>query len=852
MASSDRNTCHLAGLRAIAVCMFTAFAVSPAFGDTASAGKLPVYDLHIPSQPLDDALQELARQSDVDVVFFSRLTAGKRAAALNGSYTAADALSRLLAETSLGYRQLNAQTFEVRQKSSARRTIFSAAGRIEDLEEIVVTATAQGVVATRTETPLREIPQTVSLISQAQIREQNLATLPDALERVPGLISTRDNNVSRLFIARGFAVTSYHVDGSPNLYSYKRLLSSTPDLAEFEQIEVLRGADGIFSGNGQPGASVNLVRKRPRDEAALWVSAWTGSWDNSRVELDATGPLAGDGALRGRLVGVLQDQGSNLDAVTFNRKVLFGVLDYDVGPDTVVTLGGSYVWQNDTPVFRGMLPTLDGTVPQLPHFALTTDWAFDRREKRETYFQLRQQLGDDWQLQVGAARWEERRQFGTASINISVNPATRQRITRGVNGAFSTRPNTEEQIGTDLTLTGDFRPFGLRAELAFGAEYARYRYLEAKERNYLEGPVRNLVDYTPSLYGDPRLIRPSQPDSIPWAQGTTESRATFLTARMHLTDALSISAGARAGQERYRRIRELNFSDGRITDSREIPWSSPVVTPYAALAYDVSDHYSLYASYVDIYRNTGTDMETFPWGIDSNAAPEALKPDGSAIGVRHGVTTEAGIKAAWFNGAVNGMLAAYDTRQYRIPLSLSRAGVPGKYIPGTSQSLGVDLELTGAAGGWLFGGGYTFNENRAATAVWNGVRGPLYALEQNSPETPKHLVKAWVNKRLTGRMSRWTVGGNLRAQTSQMTTMFACPNVTRTGGCIGGNQFNRAFNRYAVVDLRAGFRIDENWRVVATANNINDERYYQSAGNIQPGYWWGERRNFLLKVEGSF
>lgn len=150
----------------------------------------------------------------------------------------------------------------------------------------------------RVETPLREIPETVSLVTPEQIRVQNLTDVFDALDQVPGLVSANDN-AKKIFHSRGYPVTSFHVDGSANGFSYRFPERRVPELAQFERIEVLRGADGLFAGNGQPGASINLIRKRPRHDPTLRVSAWAGSWENHRVEVDTTGPLAFDGALRG-------------------------------------------------------------------------------------------------------------------------------------------------------------------------------------------------------------------------------------------------------------------------------------------------------------------------------------------------------------------------------------------------------------------------------------------------------------------------------------------------------------------------------------------------------------------------
>ena len=69
------------------------------------------------------------------------------------------------------------------------------------------------------------------------------------------------------------------------------LFLGTPDLNEYDHIEVLRGADALFAGAGNPGGTVNLVRKHPLDTDELMFSSSAGSWGNVREELDVTGPL---------------------------------------------------------------------------------------------------------------------------------------------------------------------------------------------------------------------------------------------------------------------------------------------------------------------------------------------------------------------------------------------------------------------------------------------------------------------------------------------------------------------------------------------------------------------------------
>ncbi|MBT0778912.1 hypothetical protein KF941_05590 [Paracoccus sp. pheM1] len=129
------------------------------------------------------------------------------------------------------------------------------------------------------------------------------------------------------------------------------------DMAIHDRAEVLRGAEGLFSGSGEPGGSVNLARKRPSERLQSSIALSYGSWQNRRIEADIGGPLTRDGALRGRLVA-WQDRDFFYSPGDEKKHVLYGVLEYDLTPDTTVSAGVSYQRQKGNKWFLG-LPTWD-------------------------------------------------------------------------------------------------------------------------------------------------------------------------------------------------------------------------------------------------------------------------------------------------------------------------------------------------------------------------------------------------------------------------------------------------------------------------------------------------------------
>jgi hypothetical protein len=233
----------------------------------------PRFELSIRAGALDTSLQELARQSGVQVVFFSRIAEGRNAPELSGDYTLAAAMSRLLEGSGLTFRQVTPRTIEVR-KGPARTTLpsreparpASASAAAEGpMQEVQVIATVEQLVATRIPTPLQDIPQSISVISREQIRQQNAFDLSEVLERAPGIVSCHASSLDATAFSRSYEVISFQVDSGGPVKPWitgQVLYHGSPDLSEFDRVEILRGSDALFSGNSSPGGRV--VRRAPQ------------------------------------------------------------------------------------------------------------------------------------------------------------------------------------------------------------------------------------------------------------------------------------------------------------------------------------------------------------------------------------------------------------------------------------------------------------------------------------------------------------------------------------------------------------------------------------------------------------
>lgn len=826
----------------------TAFGLALCLGVTRGADiapRLTTYDLEIDRQPLDSALQQLARQCGLQIIFFSSVTRGLAAPAVQGNHTLESAMDELLEGSGLSFRVINAQTIEVRpQRMRAVRheTVAAVAdgetGRSRfatrttsttDVgDEVVVVGVAEQLVASRIATPLRDIPQTVSIVTREQMRLQNAFDLPGVLENVPGITASRSSSIIQQFYARGYEIGQFHVDGGAGLVPASRVVVPfpvEPDLSEFDHVEVLRGADGLFGGNAKPGGTVSLVRKRAQRHFALDVSAITGSWDRQRLEIDVTGPLAKDGALRGRADLMHEREGYFFDVDPRERKKVFAAVDYDLTDAATLTLGGSFQW-DDASTLEGGVPLYeDGRDTRLPRdTSLAFDWNYFKARTGGIYVQYRQEMGD-WALKLNAASWRTRFEAAYGAFTDAVEVPSGSLA--APSGIVSTRPDKGSLTTLDVTVTGAFEWFGLRQEFAIGGDFTR----SEEEAATVEGielgpPLASVEDFDRADYPDPRL------GAGGWIGVDGDLRydhyGVFTSLRTHFNDAWSLIAGARVSGNRTATDLFIDIEPpfGPLTWSTRHDLDA-VVTPFAAVTYAPSPVYSLYASFAEIYQGHGAT---------------ARRP-GKNLGPARGVNVEAGLKSAWRDGALNGSLVVFRTEQRNVPVPDGSIAIDELddeeccFIGTTSRSKGVDLELIGEpVRGWMLGAGYTYNTTRN------------YRREPWSLFIPKHLFKAWTNYRMPGAWNRFEVGGSVHAQSRSVSRNTDCaysPDLQ----CEVIDAVQRS---HAVLDLRAAYDVTDTWQVALKLDNALDKIYYES---IEAGYfhaWYGRPRNWMLRIDGRF
>lgn len=196
--------------------------------------------------------------------------------------------------------------------------------------------------ATKSNTPLRETPQSVSVIGQEQMRDQGAQTVQEATRYVPGVFADPFGPDSRgdSTIIRGIAGT-YFVDGLRATYGYSQ--STVPiEPYALERVEVLRGPSSMLYGQAPTGGIINGVSKLPSEIPYREIVVEYGSFDFKQVKLDMTGKLTDDGKWLYRVVGVARDADTQVDFVENDRLMLAPSLTYRPTNDTSITVLGNF------------------------------------------------------------------------------------------------------------------------------------------------------------------------------------------------------------------------------------------------------------------------------------------------------------------------------------------------------------------------------------------------------------------------------------------------------------------------------------------------------------------------------
>ncbi|HIE2492069.1 TPA: Fe(3+)-pyochelin receptor FptA [Pseudomonas aeruginosa] len=661
-------------------------------------------------------------------------------------------------------------------------------------------ATQPPGVTTLGKVPLkpRELPQSASVIDHERLEQQNLFSLDEAMQQATGVTVQPFQLLTTAYYVRGFKVDSFELDGVPALLG--NTASSPQDMAIYERVEILRGSNGLLHGTGNPAATVNLVRKRPQREFAASTTLSAGRWDRYRAEVDVGGPLSASGNVRGRAVAAYEDRDYFYDVADQGTRLLYGVTEFDLSPDTLLTVGAQYQHIDSITNMAGVPMAKDGSNLGLSRDTyLDVDWDRFKWDTYRAFGSLEQQLGGGWKGKVGAEYQEADSRLRYAGSFGAIDPQT------GDGGQLMGAAYKFKSIqrSLDANLNGPVRLFGLTHELLGGVTYAQgeTRQDTARFLNLPNTPV-NVYRWDPHGVPRPQIGQYTSPGTT-----TTTQKGLYALGRIKLAEPLTLVVG---GRESWW---DQDTPATRFKPGRQF-------TPYGGLIWDFARDWSWYVSYAEVYQPQA-DRQTW------NSEP--LSPV-------EGKTYETGIKGELADGRLNLSLAAFRIDLENNPQEdPDHPGLPNNpfYISGGKvRSQGFELEGTGyLTPYWSLSAGYTYTSTEYLKDSQNDS-GTRY-----STFTPRHLLRLWSNYDLPWQDRRWSVGGGLQAQSDYSVDYRGVS--MRQGG-------------YALVNMRLGYKIDEHWTAAVNVNNLFDRTYYQSLFNPNWNNRYGEPRSFNVSLRGAF
>ena len=748
----------------------------------------------IPAGPVSTVLSRFAAQSGIYISGAGELGEGRHSPGLQGQYSVDEGLTRLLNGTSLRAERQSDGSYRLQERPTDMElsVVEVSAERYRGVAtEGTDSYTSNRVTIGKHEQSLRDIPQSVSIITRERMDDQGMTSLIDAMEHTTGIHTTHFGGDTATFHSRGFQVGTVLLDGSPVQGIVGYTDSSSFDTALFDRIEVLRGPTGILQGAGEPSGTINMVRKRAQREFGFNTSLTAGSWNAYRGVIDTTGALNSDGSVRGRFVAVYDERDSFVDHVERQKSVGYGTLEIDVTDNTTVSLGAIYQSGKSTP-FLGLPAYADGNILDVSRSTFLGSTWDEKDEKMERYFielEHAMESGASFVLKANSLQRDTDTVQNSASTSF-VDPAT---------GTVEIWPWRHRSVIDDRSLEAIFStPFaflGGESRVTLGASYQR-----GENKHPWSGGER----FYKSVFN---------PDN------NSEEMAFALT---HREPTVEKQTGLYAQTSLELSEQTTLLMGGRLSWWKTTPGDSPEdefkvrdeFTPYMGIIYDIAPDISTYASYTNIFQPQS----------NLSATGDVLEP-------RTGNQIELGLKGEHFDGRLN-----WHTAIFRIDdenRAINDPEVPGASISaGKARSQGFEAEISGTLlPRWDVSAGYAYTDTEL-------VRDPGNEGLSFSPETPEHSFNLWSRYRFSEMPNEgWRIGAGIKAVSGAHARRDDV--VWEQGG-------------YTLLSAQVGYRLNENLDFSINGNNLTDKKYYSRvSGNTRNSYY-GDPRNVMLTMRYSY
>ena len=670
---------------------------------------------NIPPQPLIDALALFGRQSGMQVSVNAALIRDLRSGGVEGAVSAQQALGQLLAGTGVTYRLTDANTAILERKTTAQ----TDDGTIQ-LDPIMVEGQGEsafgpvpGYVATRsatgtkTDTPLLETPQSISVVTAAQVETLKPQTVAEALRYSPGIMaeSSGVQPITDSYMIRGFGVNAGAVyqdgmrraDTGGGYYGYDAI-----EPYGLERIENLRGPTSVLYGQNEPGGLVNVVTKRPPREAMGEVLLQGGSFKHKQGAFDIGGPVDESGKFSFRLTGLAREADTQVDFVKNNRQFLAGALSWRPTDDTELTFLADYItaegaYMRGLPAQGTVLSNPNGKIPS-NRFVGEPGFNKMTNDRISAGYRLQHRLSETFTLRQNLHYGHfdlDRRVLFTGALD-------KQQLRTITRSSYAITSETDT-LTLDNQIQSDFTVGPLTHKVLFGADIRDKAY-DSKSIWVANGAAK--LDLFKPVYGSPVTLPATNQDWI-----TKQQQFGLYLQDQIKFGSWSLLLGGRHDWAKSETKNRVKKSTTRKSDR--------AFTGRAGLVYQFANGLAPYVSYGESFSPvSGTD-----------AAGKPFKPE-------TGVQYEIGLRyqPPGSNSLVS--IAAFDLRRQNV--TTADPNNKGKRVQtGEVTSRGIELEAKLSLNEDVsLIGAYTFNDVEVTKS--NGAdRG------KTPSRVPAHTASLW-------------------------------------------------------------------------------------------------------------
>ncbi|MEG3896411.1 MULTISPECIES: TonB-dependent siderophore receptor [unclassified Microcoleus] len=669
--------------------------------------------------------------------------------------------------------------------------------------EITVTARQQtpyrepnASAATRTDTPIRDIPQSIQVVPQEVIEDQQVTRLDEALRNVSG-VTVGGNLTGRgtTFGLRGFGDAPVLRDGFRRYGNYQ----SFPEVANLDRVEVLKGPASILYGEIQPGGLINLVSKQPLSEPFYEAELQLGNQSFIRPRFDISGPLTSDRSLLYRLNGLYQTSDSYRGFDQDNQRLFIApTLTWKIGDRADLTVSLEYT--DDKRAADNGLPVIGRRVVDVPRDRV----AGEPEDRVDTQYL---NVGYNFEYRF-SNNWKLRNAFRYSSyeydFNVIALPSGFDDATSTLTRFFASQDGQDKNYALQTNIVGEFATGSVQHTLIFGADisYNNERIFTVAD---FETPT-SLNIFNP-VYG--QLPRPDE-DTLPSLGGNrveTSRYGFYVQDQISIFESLKLLAGLRYDTaEQKNRV----LSGDSSSEESETTQNYDDFTPRVGIVYQPIPEVSLYASY----------SRSFNPGSATTAGGGLIEPE-------TGSGYEVGVKAELLDRRLAATVAYFDIKKQNVAVT-DPNNLLFSIASGEQRSRGLEFDISGQiVPGWNIIAAYAYTDAEITADTDRDLVGNRLF------NVPKHSGSLWTTYEIQS--------GDLQGLGFGVGFSYV---GERQGDLSNSFQADSYFLPNAAV-----FYQRDNWRAAINIKNLFNVNYIEAVNGARDS---GNQPGEPLTVIGSF